>query len=163
MGVRVASRVLMLTLWYDDLDYSPRARVTTLPMKIRFGHYKITERIQVPELVVSSKMLNADIDFTGRFPYGWCAGIWLGKPSRWGFHWAWNAWSGEPNQLNVHLGPIRVDFSCFTWWKFRETGVRESSIMGRRIPVHEGHYVRCFPYPEDGWKLIRIGRNKRAA
>jgi len=127
-------------------------------MKIKFGQCKITERMQFPELVIASRILNADIDFTRKFPYGWCAGVWLGKPSRWGFHWAWNAWSGEPNRLNLHLGPVRIDVSCFTWWKFQETGVREGNIAGRRVPFHEGHYVRCLPYPEDGWKLIRISR-----
>jgi hypothetical protein len=128
-------------------------------MKIRFGHYEITSTIRVPELVISSRALNADIDFESRFPWGWCAGIWLGKPCRWGIHWAWNAWSGEPNRLNVHLGDAQVDFSCFTWWKFRETGVRQGRIGGREVLVHEGRYVRCLPYPEDGWKLICIRRN----
>lgn len=132
-------------------------------MKIRFGHYKITSTIKVPEFTVTSRWLNIDIDFGGGsgLPLGWCAGAWLGRPSRWGFHWAWNAWSGEPNRLNLHLGPVRVDFSCFTWWKFRETGIGEAEIAGKVRRIHEGHYVRCLPYPEDGWKLVRIRRQRR--
>lgn len=131
-------------------------------MRIKFRHYEVTEKIQVPELVITSSILNADIDFTRKFPYGWCAGAWLGEPNRWGFHWAWNAWSGEPNRLNLHLGPVLVDFSCFTWWKFRETGMHTGKIGNREVPVHEGKYVRCFPYPEDGWKLVRIRRQRAA-
>lgn len=130
-------------------------------MKIRFGHYKITDSIQVPEFTITSRWLNVDIDFEDKFPYGWCAGVFLGRPSRWGFHWAWNAWSGEPNRLNLHLGPVRADFSCFTWWKFRQTGTSARSVNGREIPVIEGKYVRCLPYPEDGWKLVRINRQRR--
>jgi len=146
-------------------------------MKFSIGSYKVhigkvmfTATYGLPEFSVSGPLLWIDIDWTdARFPVGWCAGmaagrdVWRdgerGPQRRWRVHWSWNAPYNEPNRINITLGPVNADVSCFTWWKTVDTGVtEEKTIAGKVRTVHHVRHVRCFPYLADGWPVVRFFR-----
>lgn len=145
-------------------------------MKFMIGPYKVSagrpEEYLVPEFAIRGPGFMLDIDWTDdKFPIGWCAGVRLGPKvwyeegrgpySRWHIHWSWNAPYTEPNRLGAQLGWLKIDISCFTWWKFVTERIEYGDSVNRAghpIGIIHGHRERCFPCLEDGWPIVRISK-----